>query len=568
MTSRRGSWPNRRSGSGPHGPGEATSPQARAGLARISGSLLFLLFALLPVGCGVPGPDGPSDTYGIDFTPPTGTEPAGCFVFVVDGLNARLFNELLRAGELPNIQRYFVDRGLYCPAAVASVPSVTLANLTAVAAGTFPGHCDITGINHFDRRTHLWRDYATIAQKNTLDGDHDTPLIFEYFPDEFTVSLFFQPHRGASKFFENWLSAGPAFGLGWYDFVDRLTLFRLGEMMDLARDGNRWPRVVVAYLLWPDFAAYGHGISNDVYRRSIRHADRQIGRVLGDLDRVGALDKLVLALVSDHSHSDVTGHLDLADWLEDRGLAVASDHLAEETSPHNRRDYYERFDCVLTGSGERYAAIYLKRPGAADWSDRPSAEDLQAYPVAPGNTVDLPAGLLEHPAVDVVAFPAGPHAVRVRTRLGSALLTQPGGPGGDITLTVTAGEQPLGYDLPRSVTLSRQDWLERTTRTDYPDAPVQLSAYFRADRSGDLALFATPGWDFGRHHRGGHGGLRAEQDMLVPLILAGPGVPNARLDTARTVDLLPTLLHLLDKPVPSDLDGRSRIEGRPAEVRP
>lgn len=528
----------------------------------------LLGLALLLAGCGVPAPDGPADTYGIDFTPPPGQTPQGCFVFVLDGLNSRIFNELLLAGQLPNLQRYIIDRGLYCPAAVANVPSVTLANLTAIAAGTFPGHCNITGINYFDRKTHLWRDYATIAQKNTLDADHDTPLIYDYFPDDFTVSVFFQPNRGASKFFENWLSAGPAFGFGWYDFVDRLTLFRLGEMMDLARQRNRWPRVVVVYLLWPDFAAYDHGVGNAVYRSAIRHADRQLGRVLADLDRAGALDTLLLALVSDHSHSNVTRHLDLAEWLEARGLAVAEDHLAEETSPRDRREYYEPFDSVLTGSGERYAAIYLQRPGAGDWSARPSADDLRDYPLGSAKSLDLPAELLGHPAVDVVAHAAGPHAVRLQTRRGCALLNQPDGPGGEITLAVEQGQHPLGYDLPRSLTLPPRDWLERTAETDYPDAPVQLLAYFRADRAGDLAVFATPGWDFGRNHRGGHGGLRAEQDMLVPLALAGPGVPKARLNTARTIDLLPTLLGLLGRPIPADLDGRTLLPAAAAEARP
>jgi len=87
----------------------------------------------------------------------------------------------------------------------------------------------------------------------------------------------------------------------------------------------------------------------------------------------------------------------------------------------------------------------------------------------------------------------------------------------------------------------------------------RILAYFRSPRAGDMIVFAAPGWDFGGTHKGGHGGIRAEEDMHVPLLLAGPGVPHTRVDVARTVDLAPTLLQLLGKPVPKDYDGQSLL---------
>jgi len=93
-------------------------------------------------------------------------------------------------------------------------------------------------------------------------------------------------------------------------------------------------------------------------------------------------------------------------------------------------------------------------------------------------------------------------------------------------------------------------------------------AYFRAPRAGDLAIFASPGWDFLSPNRAGHGGLRAYDDMHVPLLLAGPGVPHKTIPAARTVDLVPTLLQLLktDNPghavknSPQKFDGQSLIQ--------
>ncbi len=106
--------------------------------------------------------------------------------------------------------------------------------------------------------------------------------------------------------------------------------------------------------------------------------------------------------------------------------------------------------------------------------------------------------------------------------------------------------------------MTGRQWLRATAETDYPDLPAQILAYFRSKLAGDIAVFAAPSWDFNNINRAGHGGLRPE-DMHVPVLLAGPGVPNIRLKTARVVDVMPTLLDLLGRRIPPDLDGQSLI---------
>lgn len=51
-------------------------------------------------------------------------------------------------------------------------------------------------------------------------------------------------------------------------------------------------------------------------------------------------------------------------------------------------------------------------------------------------------------------------------------------------------------------------------------------------------------------------GAAGPADMFVPLLLGGPGVPQGRLDAARTVDVMPTVLKLLGRKVPAGLDGQ------------
>ncbi len=501
-------------------------------------------------------------------------EPIGAVLFFVDGVSPAVFDEMLAAGRLPNLKRHLVDRGFYARRCVANVPSVTLANETSFVTGLFPGRHAVTGINWFDRNRLIWRNYETIAQKNALAGDYLAPTVYERLPDRTTFSVFFQAHRGATKFVENWTSAGPPYFFGMYHLVDRIALLRFNIVADVANRRGRFPAVVIAYQLAPDFAAYRHGVGSETYREALEHTDAQVGRVLRDFEASGILDKLILGLISDHGMAAVERHWPVEPVLRSElGLAVARKHLWEKTPFEKRLDYYRRFSAVVYGSGDRYAAVCLRkpRPGAEGgpetafepWTVRPSPGDLRAYPTRNGRRVDLIETFRRAEAVDAVAWRAGADRVRVATKRGIVELSRPSPESRAVALTTVEGGDPLGYrgTLPHEMLDGRpveaRTWLEATGGTAYPDLPPQLLAYFDAPRAGDLVLFAAPGWDFGTKWQSGHGGLGPDE-MFVPLALAGPGVPHGEIDRpVRAVDVAPTVLDLLGRPVPTGIDGIS-----------
>ena len=544
-------------------------------------TLLFSLSSVMTIcccGCLALNETEETKTFGVNFTPPENQkidDVHGAMVFVVDGLNSKIFQQMLEAGELPAFKQYFVDRGLYAPRAVANIPSITFANLTSLVTGQFPGHHNIPAITWFDRNTLVWRNYATIAQKNLLDNDYSVENIYERLGnDNVTISLFFQPHRGTTKFFENYISAAPVFFFGWYYYLDRLTLYRFGEIMDVTRSKwKKFPTLIYVYLLAPDFMAYAHGIDSQQYRRAIRHTDQHIGRILGDLETAGLLDKIVIALVSDHSMGNVKKHFHLETYLRDElFLNVARKRLWENTSLKSRRKYYDRFSMVVYGNGDQFRGISLRVPvsknnipaGFASWDIRPAPRHLHKYPRINGNDIDLPSVLIRKPAIDAVAWAMGENKCRVRTKLGIAEFSQPTGRDGKISCKIVTGD-PFGWAGKVSVKLlsgqaaSSREWLEATYATNYPDLPPQILAYFRGSRAGDIAVFATSGWDFGSDNSAGHGGLNGPEDLHVPLLLAGPGVPHKRETAVRTVDLVPTILKLLGKTPSKNMDGISLI---------
>ena len=588
----------------------------RARAPRVLLTILLLAAAAFLAGCGA-WHDEREATFGFDFPPPAADEGPSAIVFFVDGVSRPVFDRLLADGRLPMIQRYFVARGLYVRRCVSSVPSVTLACETSFVTGVFPGRHGVTGIKWFDRNRLFWRDYEEVNQKNTLDGDYTTPTIFERLPGETTMSLFFQAHRGATKFVENWTSAGPPYFFGWYDLVDRLSLWRFNIVSQVARTRGAFPVFTIAYMLWPDMEAYRSGVSCEAYERTLEHTDAQIGRVLRDLEAAGRLDRTVIVLATDHGMIDVARHFPIEQFLRnDVRLHMPNHALADDVRFEWRLGYYRQFACVLAGSGDRYWAISLRkpkpRPAGEDrpaafetWLVRPTVQDLRAYPTRDGGRIDLVKRLREQEAVDLVAYRAGPECIHVTNRRGTAEVvfgavglrtdraeplssaadaeetrnapargasvaanTNPSPQAGrpnTYAYRVVQGEDPLGYaeSLPPEMVLGQPHdaaaWLEATIDTAYPDLVPQLAAYFGAPRSGDLAVFAAPGWDFGEVHKAGHGGLRPGE-MLTPLLMAGPGVPHGQRETpVRAVDVAPTLLHLLSRPVPKDIDGRSFV---------
>lgn len=163
----------------------------------------------------------------------------------------------------------------------------------------------------------------------------------------------------------------------------------------------------------------------------------------------------------------------------------------------------------------------------------------------------------------MVAYRPAADRVHLVTKKGIVELARPSPESRDVSLRTLRGDDPLGYSahVPPEMLLGKphspEAWLQATADTQYPDLVPQIMAYFDAPRAGDIAVFAAPGWDFSKKHKAGHGGVRPAE-MFTVLLMAGPGVPHERRAApVRAVDVVPTLLELLGRPVPTDIDGRS-----------
>jgi predicted AlkP superfamily phosphohydrolase/phosphomutase len=97
-------------------------------------------------------------------------------------------------------------------------------------------------------------------------------------------------------------------------------------------------------------------------------------------------------------------------------------------------------------------------------------------------------------------------------------------------------------------------------RDEGPDLHITLDGY----RFISCPLFATDGNVISRQIRGDSGSHR----LHGILIACGPQIQQGSLlDQPRIVDLAPTVLHMLDCPIPEDMDGRVLVEALSPELR-
>jgi arylsulfatase A-like enzyme/Tfp pilus assembly protein PilF len=88
-----------------------------------------------------------------------------------------------------------------------------------------------------------------------------------------------------------------------------------------------------------------------------------------------------------------------------------------------------------------------------------------------------------------------------------------------------------------------------------------LEAVRRKDARLVIAVAGDHGESLGEHGEGSHGVFLYEATQRVPMVLAGPGVPEGRVvaSPAGLVDLAPTVLDLLGLPALGEIDGRSLV---------
>jgi hypothetical protein len=469
-----------------------------------------------------------------------------CLMLLADGARADIFERLLAAGELPEIQRHVVDRGGYRRASSTFTSTTGPAHLPFLT-GCFPGTANVPGYRWFDRAAYRpglpagpWclRSYnGPEAFLYPRDLDDGIRTIYDIVDDSINVFgvVTSGVKRGNSLFGRVkspvWLWAHYAHD---YASADRLAARATVAAVDR--------RAEFAFVVFPGIDWQSHYVDAeaDGAMASYRLVDRTVGRAATALRARGDYDDTLIVVCSDHGHSPVREHYDLPVRLEeDHGLRVAY-----HSWPVLRR-HPEAVACV---SGNGMCQVYLR--GSRGWRHPPSRDEIaRLYP-------GLLDGLVAEAATDVLITRAREAGwLHVESRRGRARLRGTGDGGVEYEVD---GADPLGLpELPSRMTSDQA--LRVTFDSDHPDGLVQIAQLYRSARAGDITVSATPGYDLRERyedpeHRSAHGSLDRAH-MTTPLAISTP-VADGPL---RTADVFATVLEFLGRDVPDGVDGVSRI---------
>jgi Type I phosphodiesterase / nucleotide pyrophosphatase len=479
-----------------------------------------------------------------------GTTFDGVFVLLADGARPDVIERLVSAGEMPWFKRHFLDAG-GLGRATSVFPTVTGPAHLPVLTGLHPGRANVPGIRWAERpvagrRGFLGRtrSYMTPFRQWKLERDLAPSItsLFSHVPGMADVNTMFVrgcPGRARlTRFSKAAAFVRSLVTRDWYA-SDRQAEGAVRRAFE-----RGFPS---AFAVFPAIDEIGHrfGPLCDQSYEAYRRLDAALGRLLDQLTRLGRVDRTLVMVTSDHGQTATHTHVDVDDL-------VAAIYPRTLSYPRLWRHLFSA-DAATMVSGNAMANVYVRGSGKAGWGARPDFE-------AEGQASDLCAALLSQPAVAHVIFrrPAGGYVVAGQR--GRVIIEEDAGvaraekvAASRLRLRVE-GESPLGA-LPPGGT--RAELLAATTGGPFPDAPWQVVQFFRASRAGDLVVCARPGYDLRSRfeyqpHHGSHGCLDRDH-MLIPVAV------NASWSRVpiRSVDLFPTILAALGRPVPEGLDGEA-----------
>lgn len=273
--------------------------------------------------------------------------------FLLDGANPTVLYDLAARGHAPNIARLMAMGTSFRFGAMASLPTVTLANHTATLTGAHPGH---HGVLH-----NAWVDRATGAQVVTnspatwvssmqwLSGEVETvhQRLHRLEPDAVTVSINEPCDVGADFSVFDLMRRGepvdrpppadelpdatarfvrPSKDYRWSSLIDHTAVDQFCGVWGGEYRGRRYeiPRFTWVNFTLTDAAFHEGGPYSEIAAASVADTDARIGKILAAIDARGVFDQTAFFLVADHgmqlADEAVTGDWDVA--LAEAGVAA------------------------------------------------------------------------------------------------------------------------------------------------------------------------------------------------------------------------------------------------------
>lgn len=479
---------------------------------------------------------------------------------MADGFRADMFKEMLDAGELPNIKEHLVDRGKMVKNCITTFPSTSGPAHLPFINGCMPGNNNCPGIRWIDRRNNEIRDYTSLESiKANTDFPKSNYTLYEMLADERTACIFDFVSRGAKDFRRPPFKTMMEFLRGgmdvWKYQIDQDAVNVFKEIFDTE---DTPPKYTFVWLPALDHITHVYGSKSEIVCEKARNIDDLVGQIMKTLQKKRIYNETLVSLVSDHGLRDTNVNTKIREILIGYGFSVLEDLTGNDN--YNSLLIHNAARAV---SGDNFALLYFAKKRKyrfftySDWVNPTEYGDLRSFPLDDGSeTRDLIELLRNEEFIKLVMAKEKEDVYRIFSKAGEGKIER-NSSSLHLKYTVINGSDPLGYTgnadsagLMNEEFHDKDEWFAKTTGTDYPDALYQVSQLFDTERCGDIVLSSKPGYDLMKIDEprlAGHGGIE-KAEMMVPCVIAGPGIGQGVIEKARTIDLYPTYLEFFGFP--------------------
>ncbi|MFC1691042.1 alkaline phosphatase family protein [Nanoarchaeota archaeon] len=459
----------------------------------------------------------------------------------VDGLIYSIFLELLKNGELPNIQEHIYDRALVnVDRAICCHPSATDENKQAIITGMFPH--DPGGVA-FLRETGAV--YNRIGEHILDRGDCAKRPTIHHHLDGTTASIYSPWNSGVTYGHPFW---DPKNGLKYLAGISKEKSNEVAVSRFKSLVEERQPKFTEVYFYAYD--RFGHTIkSEEKLKNKYRLFDKYVGQIVQILKDNNLYENTLISFLSDHSMGvDLTESVDFKDVCFNAGFKPEWYNQTTEA------------DSVALAYGFSVGQIYLKDGIGVDGITDKLKDRIN--------------GLLSQDSVEHAIIKLGDKRIVYSKNGNVAEITKEDHM---YKMEILKGSHLFGFKEDLCDALSEYhratESLVWTNHYRQPDAVVKIAESMHHPDSPDIMVLAPKDFDYAktrnpkdlRYVRNGneirtHGTLHDEHSQ-IPFVIAGPEIiSRVNVKTARSIDWMPTFLELAGYGVPPGLDGRSLLQ--------
>ncbi len=479
---------------------------------------------------------------------------------IFDSVGAGLLYNFININQMPYLKKYVFDRAAIAENCFTSFPTNTIPGHLAILTGKYADKHHLATMRFWNLSKKRYRDYSGIEIFKLLQDEFnpEVKMIYEYFSENeaFTSSNF---AKGAKYVYLN----RPR--MIFYYLMQKLTykIVLVQSLKTFLRHLQKKPTGTL-YVIWlpvTDLLSHTYGPSSIQFQNHLKEIDQLFFRVLFEgsgkwkgLNQLGLNESTYFFLTADHGSFDISEKSVLIHHLNSGPIRV----LNKRVSPNKLENYN-----FLIGYTDGFASLYVKNPISKHWNDKAEFDHLLAYPSSTG-PIDLIQFILNIPSVSHV-FVKKQDSYLIFSSEGQSQI-QRKIDNGTIMLCykILSGKDPLLYEENSDLIPFLDgnfhpfhEWFGPLSKTNYPMILDQIPRLFDCKTMGDILFMGKEGHSFDLKNEKGTHDTGTKICAHVPLIMAGPKIKHMTIPNARTVDIVPTILYLLNKKADfKEFDGR------------